>query len=112
MKTGKPMTVGSGVPRERNSLSDASEMRWDKLPDFAVVCPYRITGTSGHGTVSNELAFPILFTSNGRACIPGDYVTVRIYDRQEPNDSSRWRYVRVYRNTGRVVVGRTLDELN
>lgn len=107
-----PFVVGSGTPRARGATTDQDEMRWDKLPDFAAIFPYRIDGATGHGIESTIPVFPIVFTSTGRATFAAEHVTMRIYDRQTPDAATQWRYVRVYRNTGRVAVGRTLDELN
>jgi prepilin-type N-terminal cleavage/methylation domain-containing protein len=92
-------TVGSGTP---------TSARWTALPDDVEVCAKDpVTG--------NELVFPITFTRLGRARFSGDsthdYITIKIRDKEEPENQDMWRFVRLYRNTGRTVIARKLSEL-
>jgi len=97
--TARTATIGSGTE---------VSARWDRLPDNVEVCPKdAVNGT--------RLVFPILFTSVGRARFTNDSandsVTIKVRDKEEPNNKDLWRFIRVYRNTGRTVVAKELSAL-
>jgi hypothetical protein len=95
-------SIGSGT---------AGNFRWNQLPPGAVVHPYRI---ADNGNDLAESALPIVFASTGRAVIGAAYVNLKVYAKHEDGkiNPDTVRYLRVYRNTGRVVTARTLQGLN
>ena len=95
--TSKRMCVGSGA---------ADNMRWSALPKGAVVYPQRAVDDT------SKLSLPISFLPTGRGNFSADRITIKICDAKDPNNEQWWRFVRVYRNTGRVVVARTVAELD
>ena len=95
--TGRQWSLGSGT--DLNT-------RWDNLPESV--------GVSSVDAVDNTTrVWPVTFTSTGRGGFSNanGYVTLKIYDRDRPDDTSLQRYIRVYRNTGRVSVAKNLADL-
>ena len=105
-------------------------MRWDVLPEGFAVHPKDPT--------NGKNILPLSFEPNGRARIANAYVTILVYSKDEwtvpaalsdgiDNDGDTLidelneadegpnpdycRYLRVFRNTGRVVTARTIDAL-
>jgi type II secretory pathway pseudopilin PulG len=113
---GSPFIITVGDPRrtlapERSVGSGtASNFVWNKLPTGVVVCPYRI---NNDGSESTTPAFPILFNSLGRALFTPAYVTLKIYATTEDGTAipDMVRYLRVFRNTGRVYAARKIADL-
>ena len=118
---GGQQTIGSGT--------DATAS-WDKLPEGAAISMFD-ADTDDDDVDDDKTApavrrrvFPVVFTTRGRATFgpvsnpsgdppsfdPG-YVTIKIYSREHPDDENLWRYVRLYRNTGRAAVGQKLSDL-
>ena len=69
-------------------------------------------------TIVRRGIFPIIFTSKGRAKYKHtppttkDYITVKIYSSEHPHDANLWRYVRLYRNSGRGAIGNKLSDFD
>lgn len=74
----------------------------------------RQAAVSVHDAERAEVIWPIIFTSTGRASFDNpswNYVTILVYDTERPNNQDYWRFIRVYRNTGRTQIV-PLDEVN
>jgi prepilin-type N-terminal cleavage/methylation domain-containing protein len=91
----RTQSVGSGSP---------DQLSWATLPQGTFV--------DIKDPVTGEGVWPITFTSSGRAVLPGSapYVTIRVTSSDAPESSSHWRFIRVYRNTGRTVTARSLSD--
>jgi len=84
---------------------------WSGVTPGLAIYPWQV---DDGGSDTARVAFPIVFSPVGRLVTtqPIDHINLKIYDREIPTDQMRWRYVRIYRNTGRIFVGRTLSEMD
>ena len=81
-------------------------------------CPHEDCGAA-IAPIDRWRVFPVVFTNKGRATYatptglsdPG-HITFKIYSRERPHDANLWRYVRLYRNTGRAAIAHKLSDLN
>ena len=91
-------SVGSGV-------DDA--MRWDPLPEGAMVDPIDPDDPAGE-----RRSLPIIFAPTGRARLYNrSYITIRVYDIEQPNSPDSEVYLRVFANTGRVAIAKDPENL-
>jgi type II secretory pathway pseudopilin PulG len=92
-------TFGSGTSEARQ--------QWSTLPNGVEVLPTDAVHTSRY-------VFPVLYSSRGRAHFSGDgandILTIKIRSKAEPGNPDLWRFIRLYRNTGRTDVFKELPE--
>jgi Tfp pilus assembly protein FimT len=95
------MSVGSGT---------ATSLQWNRLPEGVRICPYRI---NDNGSESDVPALPVLFRSTGRPTFSAPHLTVKVFAVNEDNSPKpdMVRYLRIFRNTGRVLVESDLSDL-
>ncbi len=96
-------TIGSGT------LLSA---RWDALPENVEVCPKNATAEDSFG---DRVVFPVMFSNVGRARFASDSandsITIKVRDKEEPGNRDMWRFIRIYRNTGRATMARKYSDL-
>jgi len=91
-------SVGSGV-------DDA--MRWNPLPEGAMVDPIDPDDED-----EERRSLPIIFAPTGRARLYNrSYITIRLYDIEQPDSPDSEVYLRVFANTGRVVIAKERENL-
>jgi prepilin-type N-terminal cleavage/methylation domain-containing protein len=113
---GSQFLITAGNPLEGDALrksvgsGTSTTFRWTQLPDGIVVSPYRI---DDDGKESTTPVFPIVFKSTGRAAFSPAYITLKVYVKNDDGtiDESAGRFLRVFRNTGRVFSGLTIADL-
>ena len=96
-ETAATKSVGSGT---------SAYTRWDVLPGGIEVSLEDAVNTT-------KRVWPVSFTTAGRVAISNadGYITIKVYDAQNPTNPDMCRYIRVYQNTGRAVIGRKLTDL-
>ena len=100
----QPLVLGSGA---------TGSMRWDPLPRGMMIHTKFI---NDNGTDSSKDALPITFKPTGRVVTTQSYLTLKLYaydpdDPKQASDRSRWRFIRIYPNTGRSFIAKTVAEL-
>jgi hypothetical protein len=111
LQSGSSFLIQRGDPRDPATRAQSvgygssDQISWAPLPQGVSV--------DIKDAVTDEAVWPITFSSSGRAVLPGNasYATIRITSSDAPDNPNHWRYIRIYRNTGRTVMARSLNEL-
>lgn len=92
------LSIGSG---------SGTAVNWTNMPKGISVSIYDAVYT-------NRRVLPLMFDSTGKATFTNadGYITLKLYATESPSDQSAWRFLRVWKNTGRTRIARTIAELD